>query len=141
MKIKDVMTPGAETIGPDAKLTDVARKMKELDVGVLPVVDDSRVLGVVTDRDLVVRGLAEDGAGRNPVREVMSGEAKTCAEQDDLTQAAKLMEQHQIRRLVVTDEQGSVSGMLSLGDLADKAKDPAVVEIFKAVSQPAEPRR
>src|SRR5215510_1166963 len=102
MKVKDVMTRGAECVGPDATLQEAARKMKGLDVGPLPVCDHDRLVGMLTDRDITVRAVAE---GKDPrsarVRDAMTEGISYCFEDDDVDDAAKLMREKQVRRLVV----------------------------------------
>src|SRR5438552_4661928 len=103
MKVKDVMTKGAECVGPDASLQEAARKMKDLDVGPLPVCgDNQKLVGMLTDRDIVIRAVAE---GKDPrtarVRDAMTEGVCYCFEDDDVAEAARLMKDKQIRRLVV----------------------------------------
>ena len=138
MQVRDVMTRGVETIAPDASLEEAAARMKEMDVGSLPVRDGERLLGVVTDRDIVVRGTA---AGEHPravtVREVMTPVVVTCTEDQDVTAAARLMEGQQIRRLPVVDAAGRLVGILSLGDLAVRTGDERLAgEVVEQVSEP-----
>ena len=139
MKIKDVMTRGVEVVRPDASLKDAALKMKTLDVGPLPVVDGDRLVGFVTDRDIVIRGTAE---GRDPattrVREVMTDEVHLCYEDDDVTKAVRLMEAHNIRRVPVLDREQRLVGILSLGDLANERSGEAgevLADVSKAAPQ------
>jgi CBS domain-containing protein len=124
MKLREIMTRNVEAISADASLTEAADRMARLDIGFLPVLDNKRVVGAVTDRDLVVRGLAEI---RDPkattVEEVMTRDLKTVSADEDVEQAAKMMEEQQIRRLVVTDDDGGCVGVVSLGDLSQKLPD------------------
>ena len=137
MQLKEVMTRGVETITPDTGLRQAAQTMKRLDVGVLPVCDRETLVGVVTDRDLTIRGLAE-GNTSACVEQVMTPEVVFCFEDQDVTEAASLMEKRQIRRLPVLDQDKRLVGMLSLGDLATGTGDQALAgEILERVSQPS----
>lgn len=124
MKIKELMTPTLETVRPDAPLRNAAQKMKDLNVGALPVCENGRLLGIVTDRDLVVRALA---TGRNPektlVREMMTNNVAFCYEDQDVLEAASLMEQRKLRRIAALNRQHKPVGIVSLGDLALHTKD------------------
>jgi CBS domain-containing protein len=143
MQIKDIMTPNPECIEPGATLQQAARRMRELDVGPLPVCDNDRLAGMITDRDITVRAVAE---GKDPkttaVREAMSEDIIFCFEDQDLEEAASLMEEKQIRRLAVLNRDKRLVGILSLGDLAVECGDRAKAgEILQEVSEPAVPRR
>ena len=124
MKLREIMTRNVEAISADASLLEVADRMARLDIGFLPVIDSKRVVGAVTDRDLVVRGLAEM---RDPkattVNEVMTRDLKTVSADEDVERAARMMEEEQIRRLVVTDDDGGCVGVITLGDLSQKLPD------------------
>jgi len=119
MQIKDVMTRAVEVIDPNATLDEAAAKMKELDIGPLPVCDGDRLQGMITDRDITVRATAE---ARNPlltkVHEVMTPDVVYAFEDQDVKDAAELMEEHQIRRLVVLNRDKRLVGIVSLGDLS-----------------------
>jgi CBS domain-containing protein len=124
MILRDIMTRNVEAISADSSLAEAADRMARLDIGFLPVIESDRVVGAVTDRDLVVRGLAEMMDPKNtPIRDVMTRDLKTLSADDDVEQAARLMENEQIRRLVVTDENGGFVGVVSLGDLSQKLPD------------------
>ena len=121
MKVSAIMTKSTQTILPDATLEQAARKMMDYNIGLLPVVEEGRVLGAVTDRDLVIRGMAES---RNPhltiVREVMTPLSVCCYEDQTVTEASKIMEKNHVRRLMVVDHAGRLTGVLTLTDLALK---------------------
>ncbi|MCG3117770.1 MAG: CBS domain-containing protein [Candidatus Manganitrophus sp. SA1] len=143
MQLKEIMTEEVEVVHPDASLKDSATKMKELNVGVLPVCDGERLVGTLTDRDITVRATAE---GRDPtntkVREVMTQEVVYAFEDQDVKEAAQLMEQKQIRRLMVLNRQKRLTGIVSLGDLAVDTKDRKLSgEVLERVSEPAKPQR
>jgi len=138
MQVKDVMTRGAQCVGPDDTLQQAARKMKDLDVGPLPVCDHDKLAGMLTDRDIVVRAVAE---GRDPattrVRDVMTPGVCACFEEDDIGEAAKLMREKQIRRLVVLNRDKRVAGIVSLGDLATETQDERLAgRTLEHVSRP-----
>ena len=140
MKVRDVMTRGAECIGPDDTLQQAARRMKDLDVGPLPVCDSDRLAGMITDRDIVVRCIAEGGDPRTAkVRDAMSEGVCFCFEDDDVQDAARQMRDRQIRRLVVLDRNKRLAGVVSLGDLAIEAGGVSDVagKTLEAVSQPS----
>lgn len=140
-KISSVMTPQPECCTPDDSVIEVARVMEMRDVGVVPIVesqDTRRLVGVVTDRDLILRVVAQ---GRDPnvvvnVREVMTPEVVTCTPDDELLHAEDLMKQHQVRRIVVIDEQGAVVGIVSTADLARAADDIQIGDTLKSVTEP-----
>jgi CBS domain-containing protein len=137
MKIKDVMTRGVEVVRPDATLQEAAAKMKSLDVGPVPVCENDRVLGIITDRDIVVRAVAEGRDARTTrVQEVMTREVFSCGEEDDVKDAAKTMKQRQIRRLVVLTADKRLAGIVSLGDIAvDTGDDKMSGDVLEKVSQ------
>lgn len=138
MLIKDIMTRGVETVSPQTTLQEAAARMKTLDVGPLPVCDGDRIEGMVTDRDIVVRGIAE---GRDPrttkVSDVMTRDVVTCKESDDVKIAARTMKDKQIRRLLVVDEKQKVSGIVSLGDVAVEGDDKMSGDVLEKVSTPS----
>jgi len=143
LRIKDLMTPQAEVISPDATTEDAAALMKTLDIGVLPVCDEEGLVGILTDRDLVVRVLA---ATRDP-KAMLVGEAMTpsvvyCFEDDDVEHAAAVMAGQQIRRLPVLDKNRKLVGIVSVGDIAVNTKDHQLIgKTLEDVSQPSLPRR
>jgi CBS domain-containing protein len=124
MQLREVMTPHVEVIHPDATLREAAQKMQTLDVGPIPVCDGDRLQGMLTDRDITVRATA---AGRDPnttrVREVMTPDVVYCFEDQDVQEAAQVMEERQIRRLIVLNRDKRLVGIVSLGDLATQTGD------------------
>jgi CBS domain-containing protein len=143
-QVKDVMTPQAEVASPDATVEEAAVVMKTLDIGVLPVCDEEGLVGILTDRDLVVRVLA---AKRDPkavrVGEVMTPNIVYCFEDEDLSRAAALLAEHQIRRLpVLNRDDRKLVGIVSLGDLAVHDETGRMSgQVLEDISQPAQPRR
>jgi CBS domain-containing protein len=128
VQLKDVMTRNVEVVQPDASIREAASKMKGLDVGPLPVCDGKRLLGIITDRDIAVRGVAEGrDSDRTTVRDLMTPDVEYCFEDDDVAQAAQLMQQAQIRRLPILDRQKHLVGIVALKDLALESRDPMLV--------------
>ena len=125
MLISEIMTNDVEFIGPDETLQNAAARMKELGVGTLPVCENAGVVGMLTDRDITVRAVAE---GRNPqtttVRDVMSGELICCYQDQEAEVAAHLMRSQQIRRILVLDRDKQLVGIVSLSDLALESPSP-----------------
>jgi len=139
MQVKDVMTHGAECISPNETLQQAAQKMKNLDVGPLPVCGEGdRLVGILTDRDIVVRAVAEGRDARSThVRDVMTEGICYCFEDDDVSGAAQQMKDKQIRRLVVLNRDKRLVGIVSLGDLATETGDEHLAcKTLEAVSQP-----
>jgi CBS domain-containing protein len=139
MKLKDIMTENVEVISPDTSLYEAARKMRDLDVGALPVCDGERLVGMLTDRDLTVRAVAE---GRDPttepVRESMTQEIVYCFEDQHAAEAECLMAEKQIRRLPVLNRDKRLVGIVSLGDLATKTDEArAVGKTLQKVCEPS----
>lgn len=135
--VRDVMTPSAATVTCEMTLKDAAEIMRSRDVGSLPVCDEKRVVGVVTDRDIVVRAVAEGVAPDAAVKSVMTPEVFFCQASEPLEDAALLMQQKQVRRLVVVEEDHRVVGMLSLGDIAVRSGDEMVAgDVLESVSEP-----
>jgi CBS domain-containing protein len=117
LQVRDFMSTNVEYCTPVDNVYEAALKMKDLDVGVIPIVEHGQLIGLVTDRDLVVRGIAEKHPGSNQITNVMSHELICVSPDDSVDKATELMARHQIRRLPVV-ENGQLVGMLSLGDLA-----------------------
>lgn len=135
MKVKDAMHSGASWIDPREPLTDIAERMRKDDIGALPVGENDRLIGMVTDRDIVVRGL---GDGSDPIqltaRDVMTEPIVYCTANEELEDAVRIMERNQVRRLPVIDENRRMVGMLSLGDVAATASAMLSAETLRAVS-------
>jgi len=144
MRVKEVMTRGVECVRPTDELARAAERMKALNVGVLPVCgDNDKLVGMVTDRDITVRATAEALPPRlGQVQDVMTPDVIYVFEDQDVAEAARLMEQHQVRRLVVLNRDKRLVGIVSLGDLAVKAGHEGLShEALEQVSEPAAPRR
>ncbi|ADU93461.1 CBS domain-containing protein [Geobacillus sp. Y412MC52] len=115
--VRDVMSTDVQYCTPLDNLYEVAVKMRDFNVGAIPIVDDGRLVGMITDRDIVVRGMAEKRPGSTAVTEVMSRDLVTLSPDDSVQKAADMMARHQIRRLPVV-ENGRLVGIISIGDLA-----------------------
>lgn len=114
------MTTDIVTVSPLDNIYEAAVKMKEHDIGFIPVVDDRQLIGVCTDRDLVIRGYAEKNPGSTSITEVMTDECITCSEDTTVDEAARIMAEHQIRRLCIVED-GELIGVCAIGDLAVRA--------------------
>lgn len=142
MKVNEIITHDPEVIRPETALIEAAQKMKSLDIGMLPVCDGDRLVGVITDRDIAVRGVAQ---GYDPktarVQEVMTPEVIYCFDDEDVKEAAKKMEEKQVRRLPVLNREKRLVGIVSLGDLAVRtAKEKLAGEVLERVSKPGHSR-
>jgi CBS domain-containing protein len=138
MQLQDIMTPGVEVIAPEASISEAAEKMRHLDIGPLPVCDGERLVGLLTDRDITVRAVA---AGRDPlttqVRDVMTPDVVYGFDDQDIQDAARLMEQYQIRRLPVLNRRQQLVGIVALGDLAVHPGTQSVpAEVLEQVAEP-----
>jgi CBS domain-containing protein len=143
MDVDSVMTRDVEVVRPDATVQEAAMKMKDLNVGSLPVCDGRKLRGMLTDRDLTVRAVA---AGRDPkstlVREVMTKEVVYGRTAQEVVEIAKMMSTHQIRRLPILNEANELVGIVSLGDLAvNTTEDEATEQALEDISRPARPKR
>ena len=119
MQVREIMTPSAQLIDPNTTIRDAAISMRDQDLGALPVADDGRLIGMVTDRDMVVRAVAADrGGGTTAVREVMSEGLYTCYDDASVEETARLMAEHKLRRIPVIDHNEELVGIVSLADLA-----------------------
>lgn len=135
MQVKEVMHRGVEWVAPETPVPEVAKKMRDLDVGAIPVCDKNRLIGMVTDRDITCRAVAN---GRDvsslTAREVMTEGIVYCRDTEDLEDAIHVMENKQIRRMPAIDENHKMVGMLSLGDVSHAASQQLSGEILRAVS-------
>lgn len=143
MKVSDLMSQAVESTRPDASLQQAAEQMKSLDVGSLPVCHQDRLVGMVTDRDIVVRSVCE---GHDPetdhVEDVMTPELIYCFDDQDISEAAQLMKENQIRRLPVLNRKKRLVGIVSLGDLAvESSGEELAEEALEGISEPPKERR
>ena len=138
MKLSSIMTGGIETIPPHATLAEAAKKMASQDIGSLPVcVERRRVVGIITDRDITVRAVAR---GMDPnqtrVEDVMTRDVLSCSADSEVEQACELMEKRQVRRLLVTGQDDTPVGIVSLGDIALCLRESQSGEVLRKVSEP-----
>lgn len=135
MKVSQAMHQGVEWVSPDTTLTELARLMKKHDIGCIPIGENDRLVGMVTDRDIVCRGLAN---GKDPAgctaRDVMTRGIAYCGEEQELSDAIRVMEEKRIRRLPVLDKQKRMVGILSLGDVSGSGDNRMAGEVLSAVS-------
>jgi CBS domain-containing protein len=136
MKVRDAMHKGVDWVKPDVPIKEVAKRMKKEDIGAIPVGERDRLIGMITDRDIVCKGLAHEGfnADRTTAGDVMTRGIHCCREDDDLEAAVKHMELLQVRRLPVINKNKRMVGMLSLGDVGQAAQDELVSECIRSVS-------
>ena len=136
MKVKEAMHKGVEWVGPDTPLTEVAKLMCADNIGAIPIGENDRLIGMVTDRDIVCKGLAQDSFDlrRTTARDVMTRGIHCCREDDDLAKAIRHMEMLEIRRLPVINKNKRMVGMLALGDVSDLVPSELLSEYVKRVS-------
>ncbi len=137
-QVKDVMSRDVQVISPDATIREAATKMREGDFGMMPVGENDRMIGAITDRDIAVRAIAEGKGPDTRVREVMSGEIIWTYEDNSIEEAADLMSEHQIRRLPIVNREKRLVGIVALGDFAvDPDEIEAAAEALADISQPS----
>jgi len=137
MQVYEIMTPTVRIADPNMTIRDAARCMRADNLGALPVGENDRLIGMVTDRDIVVRAVAEErSAGNTTVRQVMSLGICYCFENDDAEGAAQVMAKHQVRRLPVLNRDKRLVGVIALADLG-RSEDEAAQGALKDISQPS----
>lgn len=135
MKVKDAMHKGTTCVEPRTPVTDIAKRMRDTDVGAIPVRADGQMVGIITDRDITCRAVADSGnPSKLTAQDVMTKNVISCSPDDDISVAIKAMEAKKIRRLPVTDSDKAIVGMLSLGDISHKVGDELSGEVLRAVS-------
>ena len=135
MKVKKAMHKGVVWVSPETPLMEIAQKMEKEDIGAMPVGEKDRLIGMVTDRDIVCRGVATGrDLSKMTARDVMTKGITSCTDESDIEEALELMEKHQIRRLPVIDGDKKMVGILSLGDISHAATRNLTCEMVKAVS-------
>ena len=135
MKVKEMMHKGVEWVSPDTSVATLAKKMLQHDVGALPVGENDRLIGMVTDRDIAMRGVAKGkDISKLTAKDIMTKNVIWCRDSESVDDAARLMETKRIRRLPVIDEHKRMVGMLSLGDISHAASQRLSAEVTKAVS-------
>jgi CBS domain-containing protein len=135
MKVKDVMHRGVQWVEPGTPVTEIARKMGDEDIGAVPVGENDRLVGMVTDRDIVCRGLAGDKICTElTARDVMTKPVIYARADEDVEDALHIMEKNQVRRLPVIDENKRLAGMLTIGDITEKAGRDLTAEVMRSVA-------
>src|SRR5438045_4199412 len=136
MKVKDAMHKGVDWVSPDTPVTELAKLMLEHDIGAIPIGEDDQLIGMVTDRDIVCKGLAQDGFDprRTMARDVMTPGIHCCREDDDLAKAVRHMEELKVRRLPVINKSKRMVGMISLGDVSHSTSGDLVSGYVKSVA-------
>jgi CBS domain-containing protein len=137
MRVAEAMTRDVRVTNPDQSLIEAARMMADCDCGVLPVGENDRLVGMITDRDIVVRAIAQGKDGNTKVREVMSEDVKYCFEDDDLSEVARNMGDLQVRRLPVVSRDKRLIGIVTLGDIANTDETQSTAEALSNISEPA----
>ena len=136
MKVKDAMHEGVTWVGPETPVRELARSMRDEGIGSIPVGENDRLIGMVTDRDIAIKAFVD---GKDPAsltaRDVMNGPILYCRTEEDIDDAARLMEQHQVRRLPVIDENKRMVGILSLGDIASASSSALTGEVTHSVAE------
>lgn len=137
-KMNEIMTPDVRSLSPADSLQQAAQLMQKMDVGSVPVCDGQHLVGMVTDRDIAVRGVALGlSMEGTALQEIMSGEVQWCFEDQSIEEAAKLMCETQVRRLPVVDRDKRLVGMLALGDMAIKPSPEAAERALRGISTPS----
>jgi CBS domain-containing protein len=139
MKVSEAMTRDVRIASPDETICDAARAMAALDAGVLPVADNDRVIGILTDRDIAVRAVATRKGPDTPIRDVMTKDVKYCYEDEDLERVASNMGDIRVRRLLVVNRDKRLVGIVSLGDIATVEPRDAAAGAIAGVSRPGGP--
>ncbi|HEV2716970.1 MAG TPA: CBS domain-containing protein [Terriglobales bacterium] len=136
MKVKEAMHRGADWVSPETPITELAKLMRERDIGAIPIGENDHLIGIVTDRDIVCKGLAQDNfdVRRATARDVMTAGIHCCREDDDLAKAVRHMEELKVRRLPVINKSKRMVGILSLGDVSHSAPGELLSECVKRVS-------
>ena len=136
MKVREVMTRDVQTVRSDQTAQDAANFMLASDSGSIPVIDGDRLIGMITDRDIAVRGVAKGNGPDTPVRELMTNDIICARENDDVEEVASKMSRAQVRRLPVVDAQEKLCGIISLGDLSRETDEQTAGQALEGVSQP-----
>jgi CBS domain-containing protein len=136
MKVSEVMTRDVQLIEPTQTIRDAAKLMADMDAGIMPIREGDRLVGMITDRDIAVRAVAEGKGPETPIREVMTEDVKYCYEDDDTEDVARNMADIQVRRLPVLTREKRLVGIISLGDMAVSEGSGRAGEAVAGISQP-----
>lgn len=137
MKVSEIMSRDVQVARPDDSIQAAARRLAEIDAGSLPVCDGETLKGMITDRDITVRAVAEGRSFETKVSDVMTPGVEYCFEDDDLDEAADKMAEGQIRRLPVLDRDKRLVGILAIGDLTGRVKDRTAGQTLEEISEPS----
>ena len=137
-QLKDLMSRDVKVVGPDVTIADAARMMRDGDFGMLPVSDNDRMIGTISDRDIAIRAVAEGKGADTKVRDVMSEGIAWAYEDDSVEKAAKLMSERQVRRLPVVDRDKRLIGIVALGDFAvERSQIQPAAQALAEISKPS----
>ena len=136
MEVREIMSSDVETVAPEDTLQDAAEKMKSLDVGFLPICENNRLIGTVTDRDIVIRAIAEGKDIKTNVRSAMTKGIFYCFDDEDVVTCAETMKEKEVKRMLVLNRDKKLVGVVSLGDLA-KAHQDAAADALKDITEAA----
>lgn len=137
MKVREVMHPGVHWVEPGTSILEIAKVMRDQDIGAVPVGENDRLVGMVTDRDIVCRGIAKGfDCSTMTARDVMTTGIIYCRENEELDDAVRIMEQHEVRRLPVINDEKRLVGILSLGDISHAAPRQLSGEVLQSVAAP-----
>jgi CBS domain-containing protein len=136
MKVSECMTSQVETVTAEQTVQEAAKFMLQADAGSIPVVEGDRLIGMITDRDIAVRGIAKGNGPDTPVRELMTDDLIVARDDDDVEEVARKMSAAQVRRLPVIDKEEKLCGIVSLGDLSREADDGSAEQALQGVTQP-----
>ena len=139
MRVSEAMTRDVRICTPGQTIREAARTMAEIDAGAMPVGENDRLIGMITDRDIAIRGVAQGKGPDTPVREVMTPDVKYCYEDEDLDHVAQNMGNIKVRRLPVVNREKRLVGIVALGDLARAEEDQTVGSTVQGVSEPGGP--
>ena len=137
MQLKEILTSPVETVGAESTLLDAAKTMLSRDLGWLPVEEEGKIIGIITDRDIAIRGVAAGlDTKKTMVQDVMSRDVFSCSSDATVEDACTLMEEEQVRRLVVLDDDEVLVGIVSLADIAAQTRGGQSAEVLKKVTEP-----
>jgi CBS domain-containing protein len=138
MKISEIMTSTVRSLQPESSVQEAAQLMKDYEIGALPICDNGRIVGIVTDRDITIRGVAAGlDAGKTPIRRVMSTNVAYCFDNDDVDDVVRIMEAQQVRRLPILNASLQLAGIVTLGDVAVRTKNSDIAgETLQQISLP-----
>ena len=136
MKVSELMTRDVKLVSPEQSICDAAKMMAECDAGALPVGENDRLVGVITDRDIAIRAVGEHKSPDTPVRDIMTPQVLYCFEDETIEHVAENMGEQQVRRLPVLTREKRLVGIVSIADLSRKAKANTAGKAVAAISQP-----